>query len=185
MAEAPASGIPAPGTIWVDERLASALSASVGDTITVGKQSLRVAAVLTLEPDRGVNFFSVAPRLLMNIVDLEATALIQPGSRISYRLLLAGEVPAVNAFRSQVAKSLERGERIEDAQNARPEIRSALERAQKFLGLSALLTVVLAAVAVALASRRYMQRHLDPCAVMRCLGATQGFFCLLYTSRCV
>lgn len=180
VADAPANGIPAPGLIWIDERLASALSASVGDTITVGRQSLRVAAVLTLEPDRGVNFFSVAPRLLMNIADLEATALIQPGSRISYRLLLAGEVPAVNAFRSQVAKSLERGERIEDAQNARPEIRSALERAQKFLGLSALLTVVLAAVAVALASRRYMQRHLDPCAVMRCLGATQGFLLRVY-----
>lgn len=180
VADAPASGIPAPGTIWVDERLASALSASVGDTITVGKQSLRVAAVLTLEPDRGVNFFSVAPRLLMNIADLEATALIQPGSRITYRLLLAGEVPAVNAFRAQVEKSLERGERIEDAQNARPEIRSALDRAQKFLGLSALLTVVLAAVAVALASRRYMQRHLDPCAVMRCLGATQAFLLRVY-----
>ncbi|MBL0165622.1 MAG: ABC transporter permease [Propionivibrio sp.] len=179
-ADAPARGIPAPGMIWIDERLASALSATVGDTISVGRQSLRVAAVLTLEPDRGVNFFSVAPRLLMNIADLEATALIQPGSRISYRLLLAGEVPAVNAFRSQVEKSLERGERIEDAQNARPEIRAALERAQKFLGLSALLTVVLAAVAVALASRRYMQRHLDPCAVMRCLGATQAFLLRVY-----
>jgi putative ABC transport system permease protein len=180
VADAPATGIPAPGTIWVDERLALALSASVGDTISVGRQSLRVGAVLTLEPDRGVNFFSVAPRLLMNIADLEATALIQPGSRISYRLLLAGEVSAVHAFRSQVEKLLERGERIEDAQNARPEIRSALERAQKFLGLSALLTVVLAAVAVALASRRYMQRHLDPCAVMRCLGATQGFLLRVY-----
>lgn len=180
VADAPARGIPAPGMIWVDERLASALSASVGDTITVGRQALRVAAVLTLEPDRGVNFFSVAPRLLMNIADVEATALIQPGSRIAYRLLLAGEVPAVNAFRAQVEKVLERGERIEDAQNARPEIRTALERAQKFLGLSALLTVVLAAVAVALASRRYMQRHLDPCAVMRCLGATQGFLLRVY-----
>ena len=180
VADTPASGIPAPGTIWVDERLASALSANVGDTIAVGRQSLRVAAVLTLEPDRGVNFFSVAPRLLMNIADLEATALIQPGSRITYRLLLAGEVPAVNAFRTQVEKVLQRGERIEDAQNARPEIRAALERAQKFLGLSALLTVVLAAVAVALASRRYMQRHLDPCAVMRCLGATQGFLLRVY-----
>ncbi|WP_294271051.1 FtsX-like permease family protein, partial [Propionivibrio sp.] len=180
VADAPASGIPAPGTIWVDERLASALSASVGDTISVGRQSLRVAAVLTLEPDRGVNFFSVAPRLLMNIADLEATGLIQPGSRITYRLLLAGEGPTVSAFRSQVENVLQRGERIEDAQNARPEIRAALERAQKFLGLSALLTVVLAAVAVALASRRYMQRHLDPCAVMRCLGATQGFLLKVY-----
>ncbi len=182
-ADSPANGIPAAGTIWVDERLASALSAKAGDVISVGRNALRVSAVLTLEPDRGVNFFSVAPRLLMNIADLEATGLIQPGSRISYRLLLAGEAGSVSAFRTALDKSLERGERIEDAQNARPEIRTALERAQKFLGLSALLTVVLAAVAVALASRRYMQRHLDPCAVMRCLGATQGFLLRVYLTQ--
>ena len=178
-----ARGIPPQGMIWIDEQLASALSAKVGDTFSVGTQSLRVAALLTLEPDRGVNFFSVAPRLLMNIADLEATTLIQPGSRVSYRLLLAGEIKAINELRSMVEKSLERGERIEDAQNARPEIRAALDRAQKFLGLSALLTVVLAAVAVALASRRYMQRHLDPCAVMRCLGATQQFLLRVYLGQ--
>ena len=179
-ADSPARGIPPPGTIWIDERLASALSAAVGDTLAVGQRSLRVAAILTLEPDRGVNFFSVAPRLLMNLADLEATGLIQPGSRVTYRLLLAGERQAVNELRWRIEKALERGERIEDAQNARPEIRAALDRAQKFLGLSALLTVVLAAVAVALASRRYMQRHLDPCAVMRCLGATQAFLLRVY-----
>ncbi|MFZ4538279.1 ABC transporter permease [Propionivibrio sp.] len=178
-----ANGIPEPGMIWIDERLASALSARVGDAISVGRQSLRVGAVLTLEPDRGVNFFSVAPRLLMNIADLEATKLVQPGSRIAYRLLLAGEAKSVSAFRDRVEKSLARGERIEDAQNARPEIRAALDRAQKFLGLSALLSVVLAAVAVALAARRYMQRHLDPCAVMRCLGATQGFLLSVFLSQ--
>ena len=182
-ADSPARGIPLPGTIWIDERLASALSAGVGDTLAVGQQSLQVAAILTLEPDRGVNFFSVAPRLLMNIADLEATGLILPGSRVTYRLLLSGERPNISDFRSQVDKQLERGERIEDAQNARPEIRVALERAQKFLGLSALLTVVLAAVAVALASRRYMQRHLDPCAVMRCLGATQAFLLRVYLAQ--
>jgi len=181
--DAPAQGIPVVGTIWVDERLASALSVNVGENVAVGQQSLRIGAVLTLEPDRGVNFLSVAPRLLMNLSDLESTGLMQPGSRISYRLLLAGELKSINAFRKQLDQSLERGERVEDAQNARPEIRAALDRAQKFLGLSALLTVVLAAVAVALASRRYMQRHLDPCAVMRCLGATQGFLLHVYLGQ--
>lgn len=178
-----ASGIPPPGVIWVDERLASALPAKVGDLVAVGQQALRVGAVLTLEPDRGVNFFGVAPRLMMNIADVESTRLIQSGSRVNYRLLVAGETDAVNQLRMAVGNRLERGERIEDARNARPEIRSALERAQKFLGLAALLTVVLAAVAVALASRRYMQRHLDPCAVMRCLGATQGFLLRIYLSQ--
>ena len=182
-ADAVASGIPAAGTIWIDERLAAALPAGVGDLLSVGQHPLRVSAILTLEPDRGVNFFSVAPRLLMDIGDLAATGLIQPGSRIAYRLLLAGEVDVVRLFRKGVEKSLARGERIEDTENARPEIRAALDRAQKFLGLSALLTVVLAAVAIALASRRYMQRHLDPCAVMRCLGATQGFLLRVFVSQ--
>ena len=183
VADAPATRVPAPGTIWLDERLASALAAQVGDQILVGRQALRVDAMLTLEPDRGVNFFSVAPRLLMNLDDLAATGLIQVGSRVTYRLLLAGDLPQIKDFQRIIEPRLGRGERIEDAQNARPEIRTALDRAQKFLGLSALLTVVLSAVAVALAARRYMQRHLDPCAVMRCLGATQGFLLRLYLGQ--
>jgi putative ABC transport system permease protein len=165
---------PARGTVWLDERLTTALAARNGDTVNLGKANLRVAAVLTLEPDRGINFFSVAPRLMMNVEDLPATGLVQVGSRVSYRLLAAGEPETVEAFRSWVQPRLGRGERIEDARNARPEIRTALERSHRFLGLATLLTVVLAAVAVALAARRYMQRHLDACAVMRCLGATQG-----------
>jgi putative ABC transport system permease protein len=141
---------------------------------------LKIAAILMMEPDRGVNFFTLAPRLMMNIADLPGTGLIQYGSRVTYRLLLAGENEALLAFRKQTESGLGRGERIEDAQNGRPEMRQALERAQKFLGLSALLTVVLAAVAIALAARRYVQRHLDPCAVMRCLGAQQGMLLRIY-----
>jgi len=181
--DAPTRSIPAPGTIWIDERLASALGARVGDQVAVGQSALRVDAVLTLEPDRGINFFSVAPRLLMNLDDLPATALLQVGSRVTYRLLVAGELPLVRRFQRDIEARLARGQRIEDPQNGRPEIRSALERAQKFLGLAALLTVVLAAVAVALASRRYVQRHLDPCAVMRCLGATQGLLLRLHLGQ--
>lgn len=182
-ADAPAGGVPQPGELWVDERLASALSIRVGDPLTVGKVTLKTAGILTLEPDRGVNFFSVAPRLMMNVADLPATGLVQIGSRVAYRLLLAGEARDVAEFQRWLEPRLERGERIEDARNARPEIRTALERAQRFLGLSALLTVVLAAVAVALAARRYSQRHLDPCAIMRCLGATQSFLLRVYLGQ--
>lgn len=175
-----ADGVPAPGLVWIDERLATALGAKAGERIVVGQRELDIAAILTFEPDRGLNFFSVAPRLLMNIADVPSTGLIQPGSRIRYRLLFSGELQQIKEFKNYVEKFLERGERIEDTENARPEIRSALDRAQRFLGIAALLTVVLAAVAVALAARRYMQRHLDPCAIMRCLGATQGFLLRIY-----
>lgn len=178
--EQPAVGIPPPGAVWVDARLAQSLAVGVGDSLQVGERELKVAAILMMEPDRGVNFFTLAPRLMMNLDDLPGTGLIQYGSRVTYRLLLAGRAEALQAFRRDAETHLGRGERIEDAQNGRPEMRQALERAQKFLGLSALLTVVLAAVAIALAARRYVQRHLDPCAVMRCLGAQQGMLLRIY-----
>ena len=170
----PVAGGPQPGTAWLDERLATALQAAPGDTVTIGRAQLRVTAIVTLEPDRGISFFSLAPRLLMHLDDIPASGLVQFGSRLRYRLLMAGETPAVEALRGWLEERLARGERLEDARNARPEIRSALDRAERFLGLATLLTVILAAVAVALATRRYLQRHLDACAVMRCLGMTQG-----------
>jgi len=168
-----AAAAPAAGTVWPDERLATTLGLVPGQRMAVGETQLTVVAVLTLEPDRGVNFFGVAPRLMMNLADLPATGLVQVGSRVTYRLLVAGPDEALGAFRAWVEPRLGRGERLEDTQNARPEIRSALDRAQRFLGLAALLSVVLAAVALGLAARRYVQRHLDAYAVMRCLGATQ------------
>lgn len=164
---------PQPGSVWLDERLAGALQAAPGDSVTLGQRRLRVAAILTQEPDRSFSLFGLAPRLLMHVDDLPASGLIQFGSRVTYRRLLTGEAKAVRAFRQWLETRLTRGQRLEDAQNARPEIRGALDRAQRFLGLATLLTVVLSAVSVTLAARRYMQRHLDACAVMRCFGVTQ------------
>ena len=183
--DVPARGIPASGDVWIDASLAALTAARAGDFLSLGQRSFRIAAILTLEPDRGVNFSSVASRLVVNLDDLESTRLIQPGSRVVYRLLVAGEGGRVQAFREAFSALLGRGERIEDARNARPEMRNTLDRAQKFLGLAALLSVVLAAVSVALAARRYMRRHLDACAVMRCLGAKQGFLLRLYSGQFV
>lgn len=165
---------PAAGEAWLDERLAGVLSLAPRDIVNFGLLHLPVGAILTMEPDRGINFFSLAPRLMMHLDDVASSGLVQAGSRLSYRLLLAGDESAIAGFRDWVQPRLSRGQRLEDIQNARPEIRSALDKAQRFLGLATLLTVVLSAVAVALASRRYMQRHFDACAVMRCLGLTQG-----------
>ncbi|MBS3917044.1 MAG: FtsX-like permease family protein [Sulfuritalea sp.] len=171
---------PARGTVWLDERLTAALGVKVGDVVRLGSASLAVSSVLTLEPDRGVNFFNIAPRLMMHAEDLSATGLIQVGSRVTYRLHLAGDPKPVAAYQKWAEERLGRGERIEDLDNARPEVRSALDRAEKFLRLAALLAAVLAAVAVGLASRRFMQRHLDGCAVMRCMGARGGQLLRIY-----
>lgn len=178
--DAEARDTPRRGTVWLDERLTAALGAKVGDVVQLGSARLAVSAVLTLEPDRGVNFFNIAPRLMMHADDLPATQLIQVGSRVTWRLHLAGEAKAVAAYQKWAEKRLGRGERIENLENARPEVRNALDRAEKFLRLAALLAAVLAAVAVGLAARRFMQRHLDGCAVMRCLGARESQLLRIY-----
>ncbi|RTL47311.1 MAG: FtsX-like permease family protein [Rhodocyclaceae bacterium] len=167
-----AAGVPARGSVWLDERLSAALSLGPGGQIRLGDAVFTVSAVLTQEPDRGFNVFAIAPRLLMNAADLPATGLIGPGSRVTYRLHLAGGTKAVEVYRHWAEGRLGRGEKLETLDNARPEVRNILERAQRFLRLAALLAVVLAAVAMGLAADRYLRRHLDACAVLRCLGAS-------------
>jgi putative ABC transport system permease protein len=165
--------IPAAGSVWLDERMMTALRVKTGDSIELGQSRFRVAAVLTLEPDRGVSFMNFAPRILMRVDDLPATGLVQPQSRINYQLLAAGQRDAVQRLEQWAKGRLGRGERVDSLENARPEVRSGLDRAQSFLGLAAMLSVVLSAVAIALGTRRYTERHLDGYAAMRCMGATQ------------
>ena len=165
--------VPAPGSVWMDERLALALAVRVGEAIDLGEATLEVGAILTMEPDRGASFFNIAPRLLMRLDDVPRTGLIRTGSRVRYTLLAAGEAEAVDRFEKWVAPRLGRGESAQSLSNARPEIRASLDRAERFIGLTALLAVILASVAIALSTRRYSERHLDGYAIMRCLGATQ------------
>lgn len=172
--------IPVAGTVWVDERLYAQLGLALGEAVTLGRAQFRVAAILTHEPDTAVGFLNAAPRVHMNETDIAATGLIQPGSRIRYRLQLAGSEAAIEEYRAWLAPRLERGQRMEGIRDARPEVRSALDRAEKYLNLTALLSVVIAAAAIALSARRFLQRHLDGCAMMRCLGASQSLVLRLY-----
>ncbi len=172
--DAAATGIPAPGTVWVDERLAATLAARVGDGIELGNSSFKIGAILTLEPDRGASFFNIAPRLMLRDDEIAATGLVQAGSRIWYTLLASGEREPVAQFEAWVKPKLARGENLQSLENARPEIRASIDRSQQLIGLTALLAVILAAVAVGLSTRRYSQRHLDGYAVMRCFGASQS-----------
>ena len=178
--DAPAAQGPARGTVWLEERLVSALNAPVGAKVKLGRAELQVAAVLTPEPERSANFFNIAPRLMMNIDDVSATGLVQTGSRVWYYLYAAGPSERIRAFEASITSKLERGQRVENLETGRPELRASVERARRFLGLTALLAAILAGVAIALATRRFVERHLDGCAVMRCLGATQTQLVALY-----
>jgi putative ABC transport system permease protein len=180
-----ATAIPQPGTAWVDERLLARLQLKVGDSVGIGNSRLPIAQVITQEPDSAIGFINAGPRVMINDADIAATGLVQVGSRIRYRVLVAGTPAAIADYRGWVATKLSPGQRVESIEDARPEIRSALERAEKFLSLAALLSVVLAAVAIALAARRFLQRHLDACAIMRCHGASQPRLIRLYALQFV
>ncbi len=175
-----ATEIPKPGTVWVDERLITRLQLQVGDAIEIGQSRLPITQIITQEPDSAIGFINAGPRIMINDADIAATGLVQVGSRIRYRVLVAGAPAAITDYRGWVTLKLAPGQRVESIEDARPEIRSALERSEKFLSLAALLSVVLAAVAIALAARRFLQRHLDACAIMRCHGASQSRLVRLY-----
>ena len=187
---APADGVPAPGTVWIDAGLLGSLKTSVGGRIKLGDKQFTVAQLIASEPDRGANFLAFAPRVMLALSDLDATNLIQPGSRVSYRLLLAAPPSLKNGaavagayeqwLQARIKQDNIKGVRVESLENGRPEMRATLDRADRFLSLVGLLSAMLAAVAVAMAARRFMQRHLDACAMLRCLGLTQNEVTLMY-----
>jgi len=165
---------PAPGEAWADSRLIGRLKLKLGDTLQVGQRSLTLSGEIVREPDATLDLYNFVPRLMFNLADLPATGLVQEGSRIRWRLMLAGAPDRVEAMRAWLTPRLPRGARLENVEEARPEVKSALERARRFLGMTAMLTVALAAAAVALAVRRYLARHWQSVAVLRSLGLTSG-----------
>lgn len=167
--------VPAPGAAWAAANLLARLGADVGDELELGRARLRITRVLDFRPDEGWSFVDLAPSLLINEADLGATDLIQPGSRVTYRQLFAGPRDRVEAFREALEPRLETGERLRDIEDASPQIKSAMDRAGRFLNLASLISVLLSAIAVAMAARRYSHRHRDRVALMKCLGASQAY----------
>ncbi len=178
--------VPKPGSVWVDPALLESLNLQLGDRLWLGDKDLRITALIHREPDRGANFMNFAPRVMMHHDDVAATGLVQPASRISYRMAVAGleDQRNVQLFlkwaRDQVLLPEVRGVQIESMESGRPEMRQTLDRAEKFLNLVALLAALLCAVAVALASRTFAARHLDGCALLRVLGQSQRTLSLAY-----
>lgn len=183
-AEVTTRGAPQAGTLWVDTALLSLRGLHLGDAMTLGERRFTIAAEILLEKDRGAGFMNFAPRVMLALPDLESTGLIQNGSRITYRLQLAGNSSTIAAFQRWLDNEIKvnevRGVQLESLESGRPEMRTTLERARQFLSLVSLLTVMLAALAIAMASRRFMQRHLDAVAMLRCLGLRQSEVTRIY-----
>lgn len=164
---------PAPGEAWVAPRLALLMELEVGDRVRLGETELEVGGVIEREPDQSAGFGSFNPRLMMHRDDLDATGLVQEGSRVEFELLAAGSAEAVARIEPLLQRLRREGVEIRDVRQDRPQLGNALARAEKYLGLAGLAAVLLAGVAVAMSTRRYVDRHLDTAALLRCFGATQ------------
>jgi putative ABC transport system permease protein len=176
---------PGPGEVWPESRLAVALGANVGDELAIGAGTFRISRILISRPDQRATFLELAPSLLMNHADLPSTQLIQPGSRMRYSRLFAGERGQVLDFKKWLEDNKKPNEEIEDVEDSAPQIKSAIDRSARFLSIASLVAVLLCAIAVAMAARRYVQRHLDAVALLKTLGATRGFTLAVSLSQLV
>ena len=172
--------LPGTGEAWVVPRLLTNLGLQVGDAVEVGAHTLNITRVITFEPGQAGNPFGIAPRLLMQMADIPATGVVQPGSRLTYQYLFAGRELDVAKFREWLEPRLGPSHELIGVKEGRRAVGSALERAERYLGLAVLAAIVLAGVAVAMAAKRYSERHFDMSAMLRCMGASQRDLLGLY-----
>jgi putative ABC transport system permease protein len=171
---------PPAGQTWVEKRVLLALKLKLGDALTVGEKKLTVSQILTYETDKQGDFYSFSPRVMINDADLPATGIIQPGSHVHYFFQYTGEFSALQAFNRWLKPQLNPSQRILDIHKDRPELGSALSRAERYLGLSSIIVILISGVAIAMATRRYTERHFNATAILRCLGLKQRDILWLY-----
>lgn len=174
---------PEPGTAWVEQRVLSTLKLALNDDLQIGDSKLRVTRIITYEPDKRSNFYSLSPRVMIHSNDLLATGMLQPGSHVHFFFQFAGSALALKQFGLWVKPKLNASQKLMDLDQHRPEIGTALKRAERYLGLSSIVVILIAGVAIAMATRRYTERHFDATAILRCLGCRQSEILFLYSSQ--
>ncbi|HCH70038.1 MAG TPA: ABC transporter permease [Colwellia sp.] len=168
------------GTVFIEEKLLSLLEVSIGDVIDIGESSFVIKAVAKQIPDASFSVFTSGVKVIINIADLDKTQLVQPGSRVTYKYLFSGDVDAINALTVWLKPKLNDSQRWYDIQSKQSPLANALNKAEKYLSLASLLGIILAAVAVSVASRRYAQRHQSCVGVYKAMGASLSHIRKLY-----
>lgn len=173
---------PPSGEVWLSPRLSRLLSVDIGDSLQVGEASLKVGGLILREPDSGFNLSALAPRLLMHHDDVAATEVIQPGSRVRYRALFAGDAEALKTLQTWLQPQLESDYRWVDVRDG-DTLSGSIEKAEQFLLLGGSLAVLLAVVAIATAAREYAFSQRDQVALLKTLGQTGQQITRAYLSR--
>lgn len=171
---------PKQGEAWTDKRVLSALKLKLGDRLIVGEKSLLIRQIITYEPDKRGDLYSLSPRVMINDADLVATQVLMPGSHVHYFFQFSGETKAIARYSQWIKPHLQVSQRLMDIHEDRPEIGEALNRAERYLGLSSIIVILIAGVAIAMSSRRYSERHFNATAILRCLGCKQNEILGLY-----
>ncbi len=178
-----ASSIPEKGTVWLEARLFPILGLEIGDEVIIGSAFFKVDRVLTNAPDRTLEGINMAPRVLINEGDLGATKILQPGSRVTYKLLIAGQDENLKQFKNWVTPKLTPTETLIDSRQSRPVLNIALQRTNRYLGLIFLVNVSLSGVAIAMVARRFSLKQFDSVAILRCFGASGWWILKRYLSN--
>ncbi len=176
---------PDSGTVWLEKRILSALKLQIGDLLTVGEKPLTITQIVTYEPDKRGDFYSFSPRVMINEADLPATGILQAGSHVHYFFQFSGEAKALAEFKNWVKPQLNPSQKLLDIHEDRPELGTALQRSERYLGLSSIIIVLISGVAIAMATRRYTERHFNATALLRCMGCKQREIVWLYSSQFV
>ena len=171
---------PNQGEAWVDMRVLTALKLKLGDDLVVGEKTLSISQLITYEPDKRGDLYSLSPRVMINDADLKATQVLQPGSHVHYFFQFSGTAQALKTFNKWIKPQLMASQRLMDIHEDRPELGSALSRAERYLGLSSIVVILIAGVAIAMSTRRYSERHFNATAILRCLGCKQNEILCLY-----
>jgi putative ABC transport system permease protein len=163
-------GVPNKGEVWVEDRVLNELGLSLQQHVNVGEASFRITKVLVYEPDRGSSFYSFTPRIMMNWHDIDATKIVRPGSRVKYRFLFAGETSRLQKLQQALESNLQLNQEFITIDAANQTLANTLNRAYRFLHITALIAVLLGAVAAALVSYQYANEMTYQYALLRCLG---------------
>lgn len=162
--------LPASGEVWAEPRLFHALQAPINATVVLGQSQFALTKVVTKDPSQGVNFFQLAPQVIIPLADLPATGLLSPASRAEFSLLFTGSNTVIRKLKANLEAKLAPTERVRSLQEGAQNVQQALQRAGRFLGLAALLSVVLAGAAIVLTAASLVRHETRSVAVLKAFG---------------